>query len=200
LAKARAWTDYKRRRELIERTITRVSYADGNYTVEGRIILAPDPTKSGVQNTYRCIRSDSESHDDHGERGESGAAAEHAEGVSQVDRQIGEPRTAALIAHRLSGLRHSAVLEPRHAAGFILRIWGHRAARPHLLRGQLQMSAQFFFYFAISSAPPQRSPETEQPFAQPWHVSSQSACISPEVAHNGTPRRLLAFYQGAAAS
>jgi hypothetical protein len=38
LAKARTWTDYGRR-DLVERTVTKARYANGEYEIEGRIFF-----------------------------------------------------------------------------------------------------------------------------------------------------------------
>jgi hypothetical protein len=53
-------TDYAERRGLVERLVTRVAYADGEFEVEGRIVFAESPIKSGVQNTYRNLRTDAQ--------------------------------------------------------------------------------------------------------------------------------------------
>jgi hypothetical protein len=80
LADALDW-DREDRLGFIERTVTRVTYADGEFTVEGRILLEGGPIKSGVQNRYSCLRTDAQRQGQNGDNGEPGRMRQPSQDV-----------------------------------------------------------------------------------------------------------------------
>ena len=58
---AKDWTEYEHRRGFIERTITKISYGEGRFTVEGRIVFSPAESLSDrndeAQNPYSRLGS-----------------------------------------------------------------------------------------------------------------------------------------------
>jgi hypothetical protein len=71
--------DYAERRGLVERLVTKVAYADGEFEVEGRLVLTQNAIKPEVQNRYSCLGPDAESEDGDCEDRKSGIGAKRAQ-------------------------------------------------------------------------------------------------------------------------
>ena len=83
LADALDW-DREDRLGFIERTVTRVTYADDEFTIEGRILLAGGSTKSGAQNRYSSLRAYPEREGRHCDGGEARVLLHGAHCITEV--------------------------------------------------------------------------------------------------------------------
>jgi hypothetical protein len=83
LADALDW-DRADRLGFIERTVTQLTYADGEFAVEGRIALAGNAIKSRVQNRYKCLRSDPVRQGHHGGWSKCRSPLQHSARVLQI--------------------------------------------------------------------------------------------------------------------
>jgi hypothetical protein len=144
--------------------------ADGKRPQEHRVGQGED----------RCVRADAERQRQHRDRGEHRIAAQGTNAVTQVARQIVEPRQTALVAHRLHRLRHTTGPDRRRSPGALDGV----CAPALVLGGELQMQPQFCLEFGIPTARTHRSPQTRHPLAECGHRASQSGLTG------ATPARL----------
>jgi hypothetical protein len=76
--------DYAERRGLVERLVTRVTYADGEFEVEGRLVLAQSSIKPRVQNRYSCVGANSQRQGNDRHQGEAWILPQRAQRIPEI--------------------------------------------------------------------------------------------------------------------
>ena len=86
---ARNWTEFKHKKGLVERIVTRVTYngKTREWTAEIRLPYTANAIKSGGQKWDRGVGADAERQYGHGQNGEAGILAQGSQADSQVHRR-----------------------------------------------------------------------------------------------------------------